>query len=72
MKACHFSAWAGVSVSWPLMHRRKAMTTTYGSAEMMDNLLMCALEAQEVKVERRSSALNLHEVKIDVRRGWGT
>jgi hypothetical protein len=45
------------------------MTTMCGSAEIMDNLLMCALEAQEVKVEGRSSALNLNGIKLEVLRG---
>jgi hypothetical protein len=34
----------------------------------LQTLLVCALEAQEVKVEGRSSALNLFEIKIEVRR----
>jgi hypothetical protein len=40
-----------------------------GSAEIIDNLLKCALEALEVKVECRSSALNLYEMQLEDRRG---
>jgi hypothetical protein len=45
------------------------MTTVCGSADIMDNLLKCALEAQKGKVGGRSSALNLYEMKLEVRRG---
>jgi hypothetical protein len=45
------------------------MTTMCGSTEIMDNLLTCTLEAQEGKVKGRSSALNLHEMKLEARRG---
>jgi hypothetical protein len=48
------------------MRRRPGMTTMCGSAEIMDNLLKCALEVQEVKDDGRSSALNLYEMKLEV------